>query len=296
MSPAGLVERGRDAVFHLLEASPPMKRETPKINGSFGGTSVKFHWISTIINSKSRLVFTYSGFIALVVCLALIIIVSCTAVFFLIRDQKAYDQQQAHRPYHRTATHPSSYLYNNNSAPKSWRTRFAMFGHRDTNANNQTRPDTSRVKIKGSGVHGWLQAGLEDDWEGDLVEERRQNLARLGVREVSAQNPPSVISVPSIVGALPVSRSNSDSTSSVRFDLSPVRGLANHDRHPSPHPTLPNIHSQISSPSSSPAPSPMRVRSPEPVPGRTALDSSRQLSSPPSVRTFPGGTKFIESL
>jgi hypothetical protein len=172
--------------------------------------------------------------------------------------------------------------------------RFAtLFGRRGPNDDSQTRPDTSRVTMKGSGGHGWVQAGSEDDWEVDLVADRRQRAAESGVREVSSLMLPSVISVPSMIQP---TRSNSDSTSSVRFDLGPTRGMANYDRHPSPHPTLPIIHSQLSSPSSSPAPSPLRVSSPEPAYGGATPDSSQQFISPPSVRTFPGGTKFIEAL
>ena len=213
-------------------------------------------------------------------------------MIFLIRDQKAYEQEQAHRrPYHRTpGRHSSPYSYSNDPTSKSWRTRLAtFFGRRDTNINSQTRPD---VRMKGNGEHGWVQAGLEDDWGVNSVEDRRQRMAHLGVREVSSLILPSVTSVPP-----PVSRSNSDSTSSVRFDLSPVRGMANYDRHPSPHPTLPNIHSQLSSPSSSAVPTPIRVGSPESITYRGSTpDIGRQFISPPSVRTFPGGTKFIEGL
>lgn len=235
------------------------------------------------------------AFVALVVCLTLVIIASCTAVIFLIRDQKAHDQGQAHRrPYHRTSgRHSSSYSYTNGPASKSWRARLAtFFGRRGVNANSQVRPD---MKMKGSSDHGWVQASLDDDWEVDLVEERRKMAAHLEAREGSSLISPSVTSVPSMIHP-PVSRSNSDSTSSVRFDLSPVRGMTSYDRHPSPHPTLPNIHSQLSSPSSSPAPSPIRVGSPEPITRGTTPDSSRQFIPPPSVRTFPGGSRFIEGL
>lgn len=275
MARVEFLERGKDTVLQFVQTNPLTKRDTPKINGSFG------------------------GFIALVVCLVLVIIVSCIGVVFLIREQKIYDQEQAHRrSYQRSSgRHCSSYLYHNDSMMKSWRRRLAtLFNRRDANDNSQARPDTSRVKMRGSREHGWVQAGMEDDWEADLVEERRQRVAQLGISEVSAQNPPSLISAVSIMRSTPVSRSNSDSTSSVRFDLSPVRGLANHDRHPSPHQTLPNIHSQLPSSSPSPASSLVRVRPPEPVSGGSTPDSSRQLVSPQSVRTFPGGTKFIEAL
>lgn len=36
----GFFKRGEDAAVHFLEVDPPMKRETPKINGSFAGMSV----------------------------------------------------------------------------------------------------------------------------------------------------------------------------------------------------------------------------------------------------------------
>lgn len=221
-------------------------------------------------------------------------------IYFLVRDQKAYDQEQGHRrPYPRTHGRDSSYRYNSNSTFKSWPTRLAAFFRRDGSQNSQARPDTKRVKLKGSGDHGWVRAGSEDDWEISPVEERRQIVAQTpGVWDASALIPSaSVFSAPSIIRATPVSRSNSDSNSSVRFDLGPSRGMASYDRLPSPHPTLPNIYSQLSSPSSSPVSTPRRVKSPEPVPRGASPDGSREFISLPSQRTpFPGGSKFIEAL
>jgi hypothetical protein len=40
MSRVGFLKHEEDAVLHFLEVDSPMKRETPKINGSFAGMSV----------------------------------------------------------------------------------------------------------------------------------------------------------------------------------------------------------------------------------------------------------------
>ena len=31
------LDHGEDAIIHFLETTPPVKRDTPKINGSFAG-------------------------------------------------------------------------------------------------------------------------------------------------------------------------------------------------------------------------------------------------------------------
>lgn len=40
MPSAGLLESGKDAVLQFLETKPLMKRDSPKINGSFAGTFI----------------------------------------------------------------------------------------------------------------------------------------------------------------------------------------------------------------------------------------------------------------
>lgn len=245
-----------------------------------------------------------SGFIALAVCLVLIIIVSCTAVYFLLRDQKTFDEEQTRRRnrYH-SDTDASSHPRKRTRAPISWSRRMAaLFGRRDTNDDTQARSNINQVKMRrGSGEHRWMRTGSRDDWESDSSEERRHTVSQLGVREAPSPSFSHVYSTRSIIQPTPVSRTTSDSTSSVRFDLHAVRGLGYPDRSLSPHPTLPNIHSQLSSPSYSPISSPVTVRttSPESMPSGMTLDDDGPHPAPQSgafTRTFPGGSKFIEDL
>ena len=214
---------------------------------------------------------------------------SCTAIFFLVREERSGGRERERRgAYEHTSTkHPSSsYLYPNSSTFGLWRTRLATLFRRGTKDDTRARSDTSQTKTKGGG-HGWVQAALEDDWD---VEETREAPATSGIQQVSFRHP-------SMLQPIPVSRADSDSTSSVRFDLGAIRTPASRDRHPSPHPTLPKIHSPLSSSPSSSHP-PSRVRSPEPISaGTTPVDNdTRKLLPPPTPRVFQGGSKFIEAL
>lgn len=278
MSRPTLFERGKEALSQFFGTHTFVKRETPKIGGSFG------------------------GFIALVVCLIIIIIVSSTAVYFLLRDQKAFDQEQARRRgRYQSDTDISTYPRKRTPESNSWSSRFAkLLGRRDTSGDTLARSEAGHVKMKrGGGQHGWMRTGSGDDWEPGTNEQQRRVVGQLGVRETPSPNLSYVYPTRSIIQPSPISRATSDSTSSVRFDFNPVRGLGYPDGHLSPHPTLPNIHSQLSSPSCSPAPSPVPVRttSPESIPSGMSLDEDRPHHAPGVITsTFSGGSKFIEDL
>jgi len=269
---------GRESLLQLLGTHTETKRDNlPRIGGSFG------------------------GFLAVIICLSLIVIVSCIGIFFLLRDQRANDEAQTRRSKRsRYASAPGSHIpaydLERTYPHRPLSTRLAvMFGRPDTQKN--TGLNINRGNTDGGATHGWVRAGSSDEWEAD----RAEGVATLlSVREVVSPSPLSARSTPP-PSPTPVSRTTSESTSSVRYDLHAVRGLSYPERHISTHSTLPNIHSQLSSPSHSPAssPVPLRTLSPESVPEGLPLDSDiRQYLTPSGVvmRTMRGGTKFIEAL
>jgi len=261
--------------------------------------------VETKRDNVPRIGGSFGGFIALVVCLSLVIILFCVAIFFLLRDQRTSDEERTRRAKRnrypsRSGSHVSSYELEGNSDRRLLTRLTAVFGRTDTYQG--VRPQNlSRGNKKGGSAHGWVQAGSTDEhhWDPDLGE------AIAGPSGIQESASPSSVSLQhrEAPSPSPVSRSTSDSsTSSVRFDFHAVHGLSYPERHPSPHSTLPNIHSQLSSPSYSPtssSPIPFRTLSPEPVPnGLTFDDDSRQYVTPSGVvmRTLAGGSKFIEAL
>lgn len=243
----------------------------------------------------------------------MVILVSCTAVFYILRNHPPSDNERANRRQrnryqHQSVPTLSSFNYNNSSTPSqslsgSLGRMFGIKGRSD----DSNRNDGTKVKM-GKGGQGWVQAGSGDEWDDDSGDERRRTEGLPQLREVSGQVPQVGLSPAfdkpfstTIFSSYPTSESNS----SDRVDLHALPGLSYKDgQSPSPQSTLPNIHTQISSASSSgaPSPAPIRTASPEPIPGSStdnlADKDGRKFStqSVVSVRTFQGGTKFIESL
>lgn len=232
------------------------KRGIPKIGGSFG------------------------GFIALVVGLSLIILISCISIFIILqREGHALDEEREirRRRYQQQAL---EYTYGPTptpSAQSSWSSKIkSVFGGKSGSDNGLKR--------------GWMQAGSGDDWESEPIEEGRHSLH--GSMQMTYSPPPDAPFHPPL--------QPSQSTSSVRFDIPGVpdlpylRSLSSHSLHPS----LPNIHSRISSPTPSDTLSPGDdgvAVSPEPI-VRPVEHHERRQSSGTSMRTFNGGTKFLEAL
>ncbi|KAK0441389.1 hypothetical protein EV421DRAFT_1904847 [Armillaria borealis] len=242
------------------------KRGTPKIGGSVG------------------------GFIALVVGLSLIILISCIAIFLLLREGQSSDEERAarRRRYRQQAL---EYTYGPTASPQSasWSSKVrSVFGVNSGSGKGSKR--------------GWVQAGSGDEWETESLEE-----GRLQRPDISQRGSMQMTYSPPLDAPFHPPLQPSESASSVRFDIQsvPVLPYLRSLSSPSPHPSLPNIHSRISSPTPSDPLSPVhdRVVSPEPiVPAH--VDSpvehheGRKLSeqSATSVRTFNGGTKFLEAL
>ncbi|KAG6909588.1 hypothetical protein DXG01_016627 [Tephrocybe rancida] len=202
----------------------------------------------------------------------------------------AFDAEQAHLPKRNHG--PRIRLNSTDSGARpTWRSRLRnLFGRGeeiDTKENSQ-------AQMRG-GMDGWMQAGTSDDWtsEADLGASGPSN-----VREVTSTTPPSPRGTRFATPPSVISRSTSDSASSVRFDTHGIRGLVYPETRSS---QLPNIHSQLSSPSTSPQSSHLHLRplSPEPLPNGLRFDNdSREYvgSSGVVMRTLTGGTKFVEGL
>ncbi|KAF8898215.1 hypothetical protein CPB84DRAFT_1151391 [Gymnopilus junonius] len=240
------------------------QREVPRINGST------------------------SAFIALVVILVLIIIIACSATIYLLREDMAEDTEAPTREV------PS-------------RGRYQLSGsqavYQKFSRNWSDKPRTASGQ-------GWFKAGNGSDWDSPSQNKKYSNSMRMTEQDASSMSTPRSSNVGSFPGNQFYS-SMSEASSSVRFDPHAIRGLSYGD--PSTHPSrsiIPSIHSHMYSPPSSPPLSPTPhgssraalASSPEPMERSLSYDSSMDNDSSstthprPPIRTFEGGTKFIEGL
>ncbi|KAF5373083.1 hypothetical protein D9758_001453 [Tetrapyrgos nigripes] len=156
------------------------KRNTPRIGGTVG------------------------GFIALVVCLSLIIIIACTAIFIIVRNDR---NETRHRPWnrsavperswtkrkHRHSSGPSSssrvmsYAYDSAGQPMSspthtpghtpsrtWLASLAGMFKPDGGSHSRvpTSSSDTTVKQKPRSRGGWVQTANGDEWDADDGEYR----------------------------------------------------------------------------------------------------------------------------
>ena len=94
---------------------------------------------------------TYLGFIGLVVFLSVLIVVCCSAVFYLLRYREPTDQDRAARR--------EQYLRHSAEIDHSTTASGAPFGEKFKRVWNRVRHGKRR------GGRGWIQAGSGDDWE-----------------------------------------------------------------------------------------------------------------------------------
>jgi len=258
-------------------------REVPKINGSA------------------------SAFIALVVVLVLIIIIACSATVYLLREDIAEDgealtREVPSRGRYRLSGSQANSVYKKSS--RNWFTNILRVPapRRPTSKVRSDKPQTAPGQ-------GWFRAGNGSDWESPSQNQKYGGSMRMAEQDASSMSSPRSSNVESFPRSHFYS-SMSEASSSVRFDPHAVRGLPYGD--PSTHVSrsiIPSIRSHMYSPPSSPPLSPTphgSVRaalasSPEPM-GRSfsndslGNDDSTPTSPCPPVRTFEGGTKFIEGL
>ena len=250
-----------------------------------------------------------TAFIALVVILVLIIIIACSATVYLLRedmtgqDQEALTREVPSRGQYQLSGSQAGSVYQKSS--KNWLTNL-LRAPVPRRPNSQVRSDKSR---SGRG-QGWLQAGNGADWDSPSPNQKLGASMRLTEQDLSSSPSPRS----SNVGSLPRSHfysSMSEASSSVRFDPNAIRGLSYGDasNHVS-RSIIPSIRSHMYSPPSSPplSASPHGTSraaiasSPEPMERSLSADSldiegvSTTTSTRPPLRTFEGGTKFIEGL
>ncbi|KAJ3890138.1 hypothetical protein GG344DRAFT_78164 [Lentinula edodes] len=219
------------------------------------------------------------GFIALVVCLIFVIIIACTATFFLLRLERFEDaiaSRHRRRLQHQTAQ-PSSYIYQPSSTPsKSWLASLkGMFsGGLDFIKHSAGR----RMK----GRDGWIQAGLGDEWDDDMQDVERLRSIKLGHGQYMTHSRP--LDTP----FHPPSAYLGDHSLPNRFaSESPESDF--------PIPNVPPI--DISAIPRSASPEAMTIPySPSSVHFMPGDKRKSSTNSEISTRTFSSGTKFVEGL
>ncbi|KIM49637.1 hypothetical protein M413DRAFT_438811 [Hebeloma cylindrosporum] len=251
------------------------KRETPKIGGSA------------------------AAFIALVTILVLIIIVSCSAVVYILREDIADDaeaQNHAARGRYQLSVPPSDPTYRGTA--KTYFTRILGNISGSRKPSKDVRKDKSRISRKHG--QGWTQAGNGDDHD-DSQTTRKQKSKNSDISTMSMSDLDSV-SLATLTRLIRYSPKWS-------FDPHGIRGLPYANQLPSSstrQSIMPSIQSQLYSPQSSQSllssPSRMTTTSPEPLERTMSPDSTDNHGDPfptdfrPPLRTFESGSKFIEGL
>jgi hypothetical protein len=235
----------------------------------------------------------------LVVVLVLIIIVSCSAVIYLVREDKRTGGQEARLRRRYNAQPLVDRDISNPQHSRKWYSY--LWGSRDRHYH--TRLDKSAPI--GGRIESWIQANGSREWDvNDFSEDRdlrstEGNYQSAGFLGMSEHEPRAYTSRVH-------SHTSDDASSILPYDPHDVRGL--------PYPdqffraTIPSIYeSQLNSPTlsssrSSPVPRPI-TKSPEPILNNppdsdddSDGDSQPQHAAPPVVHTAGSGTKFFESL
>jgi hypothetical protein len=220
--------------------------------------------------------------------------VSCIGVFILLRDHEPTEEDRALRRQrsrrYRNQSDISEFNYTSSSgtpAPApTWKEKVGSFFGRGGQDTGENSPPANPGKAKRRGGGGWIQAGSSDEWDYETAQRgRSRNGATQGVRFASVTS-----TIPRSSEAMdppfhPPHRNSTDD-SSVRLDLN-LPGPMNDSFASSPDPS----QSTLSLGPSLPMP---RRSSPEPLPESPSYATLNSTSTP--VRTFQGGTRFIESL
>ncbi|KAH0584575.1 hypothetical protein H2248_010108 [Termitomyces sp. 'cryptogamus'] len=241
------------------------KRDIPRVNGSSG------------------------AFIAIVVCLVFIIIVAWTLILCLLRDQRAFDIEQARRSK-RDQPLTTPHFSTITAARSTWSWRITTFFGR---ASQRIKFHIQKRRGK---ERGWVQA---DNQETVNTGVGVPGLSGPGVREIACTGPLSLQNTYLSHSSSTISRSTSGSLSSVHLEPNGTSGLFSPQMF-LPRSILPSIESQLSSPSTSPRSSNTRFTVPsETIVNNVQFDTgSREYvgSSGMIMRTLQGGTKFVEVL
>jgi hypothetical protein len=259
------------------------------------------------------------AFIALVAILVIVIVVSCSAVVYIMREDALDDAEAQNHPArgrYQLSVPPSDPTYRGTAQTYFARILGNISGSRKSGKGIRT--DKSRIPRKHRG-QGWMQAGNGADGDSDSADEHQATRKQ----KSKNSNSPTSMTVSDLdsVSLTTLSYSNrfppttsqlsspsSDAVSSVRFDPHGIRGLSYADQLPSltHQATMPSIQSQLYSPRSSQSfvssPSQMTTTLPESLEGNTSPTSTDNDGDPfpadprPPLRTFESGSKFIEGL
>ncbi|EGN96305.1 hypothetical protein SERLA73DRAFT_185993 [Serpula lacrymans var. lacrymans S7.3] len=253
-----------------VEAPVHVRREVPKLDGSQG------------------------GFIALVVALSIIIVISCTAVFFLLRNHEPTEQERTIRRErsHRYREEPEF----STTVPLREKigNMFSFWNKKGVGRGLYSRRPTGR---------GWVQTGSGDEWEPESDHEDDAEIAPYpGRRTHHFGNDDSSPSSDHRMVDSPFRSPPSDSGLHPYITGSYVDPFSKESPRPNFSPTESDIDRSRSPALSSPGSlSASHVTSA--VLHESSLEdgihhNQRQFTaqSGTSVRTFEGGTKFIESL
>ncbi|KAJ7141837.1 hypothetical protein C8R43DRAFT_583235 [Mycena crocata] len=207
------------------------------------------------------------GFIALVVGLGVVILGSCVAIFILLRDHSPSDREREARREERRR-YPSASETNSNNNYGSLSAKLGgMFG----------LDGTKRTK----GGHGWIQAS-GDAWEADEAERSREmrGLGNSAQTLDAPFRPPTTNTDP----YAPPSSYSSDSIYEPQLRYTPVSRSTLTLSTPIPRSASPDSTETAQPTTDNPS-------------GRTQSQNRHfSIESATSVRTFEGGTKFIEGL
>lgn len=224
------------------------------------------------------------GFIGLVVALSVLILICCIAVFFLLRNHEPSEQDRTARRerYHRNRDHQEHDSTATTPGPSSFGDKIReMWADRRSNGG---RSGGRR------GGRGWIQAGSGDEWEihSDHGEERRQQPMQPFSR--SFQEGSYGPQVPEMDSPL----SDAESYAPMHYGDPYAKGPL-HVTSPQ-RVTFARSQSPLSQSSSPMSPGSHRDASMDDEEVRPPDHRHFSTQSSTSVRTFEGGTKFIESL
>ncbi|KAF9453682.1 hypothetical protein P691DRAFT_719086 [Macrolepiota fuliginosa MF-IS2] len=256
-----------------------------------------------------------AGFIILIVALCVIILVSLTAIYFLLREDRTSDEEaQKHNQRPRTTTYVTPPEDDTGSQPNSWLHRtYERLAFTRTNSTDRI----PEIKVpQNQNERADISTPPRNEWHAESADDLHLKAPEPG--QIKRHSQIDRVNT-SIVRDSSIRRlSTPTSTYSVRFDLNGNREIPPFERDrfaPSPMATLPSIQAtQISSPTSSPGSSPASgptrlsrgISHDRVIPPLSLTSSARyeqdiaqysavDTSSSPSLTTFQGGTKFLET-
>ncbi|KAF8626208.1 hypothetical protein AX15_004898 [Amanita polypyramis BW_CC] len=264
----------------------------------------------TVRDSIPKIGGSTAGFIVLIVCLAVVIVISLLVIMYLLREDCVLGRL-ARRRQHRyeRSTSTSAFIYHEPSKRQtwSWMKGLPKLPHlRNPAIDLSSRGLSGSIPMRDG--RGWYQTGSDDIWD-HTVPQLTGVRNPLGVEYATTPR----TSAPPLSDAhehrTSVYQNDSPASSGVRFELLESRKLlpehpkrdlsslypiyAATEIHPSSPPPLPNSPIPVFASSSSlRSGSPMPRRAVSPVP--PGSDPTSPVDT--AIQTFEGGSKFLEAL